>query len=74
MTRRSAPRSLVRPVRGALSLLLLFPAPGFAHDLWILPGKYRLGVGELTRVFVNNGDVFPESLTLLGEQRLSEVR
>ncbi len=73
MTRRAAPGSLVRPVRGALFLLLFVSAPGFAHDLWILPGKYRLGVDEVTRVFVNNGDVFPESLTLLGEHRLTEV-
>src|SRR3972149_1248759 len=70
MTRRSAPRS---PVGGVLALLLLFSSPGFAHDLWILPGKYRLRADEVTRVFVNNGDVFPESLTLLGKERLSEV-
>jgi len=70
MTRRSAPRS---PVRSVLALLLFLPALGFAHDLWILPGKYRLRVDEVTRVFVNNGDVFPESLTLLAEHRLSEV-
>jgi hypothetical protein len=70
MTRRSAPLS---PVRGVVALLLFLSSPGIAHDLWILPGKYRLRVDEATRVFVNNGDVFPESLTLLGEQRLSEV-
>ena len=70
MTSRSAPLS---PVRGVAALLLLLASPGFAHDLWILPGKYRLRAGEVTRVFVNNGDVFPESLTLLGENRLSEV-
>jgi uncharacterized GH25 family protein len=70
MTRRPAPLS---PVRGALALLLFLSSAGFAHDLWILPGKYRLRVDEVTRVFVNNGDVFPESLTLLGEHRLTEV-
>ncbi len=70
MWRRPAPLS---PVRGAFALLLFLPSYGLAHDLWILPGKYRLEVGEITRVFVNNGDVFPESLTLLGEHRLSGV-
>jgi len=70
MTRRPAPQS---PVRGAVALLFVLSSPGFAHDLWILPGKYRLTAGEVTRIFVNNGDVFPESLTLLGEHRLSEV-
>jgi len=70
MTRRSA---LLSPVRGAVALLFFLGSPGFAHDLWILPGKYRLRSDEVTRVFVNNGDVFPESLTLLGEHRLSEV-
>lgn len=71
MTRRPAPHARVR---GALALsLALASAPGFAHDLWIVPGKYRLRAEEVTRVFVNNGDVFPESLTLLGEHRLSAV-
>ena len=70
MTRRPAPLS---PVRGVVALLFFFASPGLTHDLWILPGKYRLRAGEVTRVFVNNGDVFPESLTLLGENRLSEV-
>jgi uncharacterized GH25 family protein len=62
------------PVRSALWLVALFASPASAHDLWIVPGKYRLEVGEITRVFINNGDLFPESLTLLGEHRLSEVR
>jgi uncharacterized GH25 family protein len=61
-------------VRSALWIVALFASHSSAHDLWILPGKYRLGVGEITRVFINNGDQFPESLTLLGEHRLSEVR
>ena len=70
MARRPAPFSTVR---GAVALLLFLPSIGLAHDLWILPGKYRLEVGEVTRVFVNNGDVFPESLTLLGEHRVREA-
>lgn len=55
-------------------VLALCPsAAAWAHDLWILPGKYHLAPGESTRVFINDGDVFPESLTLLGRQRLTEV-
>ena len=70
-TRRPAPHARVR---GALALsFVLFSSPGLAHDLWIVPGKYRLRAEEATRVFVNSGDVFPESLTLLGEHRLSAV-
>jgi uncharacterized GH25 family protein len=61
-------------VRGAVALLLVFSSSALAHDLWVVPGKYRLGVDEVTRVFVNNGDVFPESLTLFGQHRLSGVR
>jgi hypothetical protein len=62
-------------VRGALAVcFVLASSPGFPHDLWIVPGKYRLRLSEATRVFINNGDVFPESLTLLGEHRVSEVR
>ncbi len=68
--RRPEPRS----ARGVLALLFLFPVASFAHDLWILPGKYRLRVDEVTRVFINNGDEFPESLTLLGAHRVSELR
>jgi uncharacterized GH25 family protein len=70
MRRRPAPLS---PVRGAIALLLFLSSSGLAYDLWILPGKFRLQADELTRVFVNNGEVFPESLTLLGEHRLREV-
>ncbi|HJS75611.1 MAG TPA: DUF4198 domain-containing protein [Vicinamibacteria bacterium] len=70
MSRRPAP---FWTVRGALALLLILPSSGLAHDIWILPGKYRLQVDEVMRVFVNNGDVFPESLTLVGEHRLREV-
>ncbi len=70
MSRRPAPRS---SVRAALAALLLLPSSGLAHDLWILPGKFRVQVDESTRVFVNNGDVFPESLTLLGEHRVRGV-
>jgi uncharacterized GH25 family protein len=62
-------------LRGVLALSFAVAcSPGLAHDLWIVPGKYRLRAEEVTRVFINNGDVFPESLTLLGEHRLSEVR
>ena len=70
MSRRPAPRS---SVRAALAALLLLPSSALAHDLWILPGKFRIQVDEPTRVFVNNGDVFPESLTLLGEHRVRGV-
>jgi hypothetical protein len=62
-------------LRGVLALSFAVAcSPGLAHDLWIVPGKYRLRPEEVTRVFINNGDVFPESLTLLGQHRLSEVR
>jgi uncharacterized GH25 family protein len=66
-------------VRGfvLLPLLVFFflalSSAAFSHDLWILPGRFHLATGETTRVFVNSGDVFPESLTLLGSQRLTEV-
>jgi uncharacterized GH25 family protein len=61
-------------VRGALPFLVLLSSTGFAHDLWVLPGKHRLRIDEITRVFINNGDSFPESLTFLGERRLQSVR
>jgi hypothetical protein len=62
-------------VRGILLVsCLLVPRAGLTHDLWVVPGKYDLAVGEPTRVFINNGDAFPESLNLLGEHRLTEVK
>jgi hypothetical protein len=56
-----------------LAVLLSLPGLAPAHDLWIVPGKYRLEPSESTRVFVNSGDVFPESLTLLGSHRVAEL-
>jgi Domain of unknown function (DUF4198) len=71
--RRSRPRGVVVLAFILPALLTSSSPPALAHDLWILPGKYRIAPGETTRVFINNGDVFPESLTLLGRQRLSGV-
>ena len=47
------------------------PNPVSAHDLWMIPGKFRLAMGESTRIFINNGDVFPEALSLLAEERVA---
>ena len=52
-------------------VVLALPNPGSAHDLWMIPGKFRLAMGESTRIFINNGDVFPEALSLLAEQRVA---
>ncbi len=71
MTSGPAPRS---PVRGAVILLLGLSSPGFTYDVWILPGQYQLRLEEVTRVFVNNGDAFPESLTLLSQDRVVDAR
>jgi uncharacterized GH25 family protein len=68
MARRSA-----CGLRGVVALLLL-SSPAGAHDLWILPGKYRLDADEVTRVFINSGDAFPESLTLTGAHRVIDLR
>lgn len=64
------------PGRWAWGLVLLaLLAPGLAtgHDLWILAGRYHLEPFETTRVFINNGDLFPASLTLLGEHRITAL-
>jgi len=66
---------LVSRVRGLLFLAaVLFVAGGaHAHDLWIVSGRYWLEPFETTRVFVNSGDVYPESLTLVSERRVGAV-
>jgi len=38
-----------------------------------MAGQYRLDPYETTRVFINNGDNFPESLSLLGQQRVTAL-
>lgn len=62
-------------VRGFFVLVLLFTSCGLgsAHDLWMVAGKYRLAPRETTRVFINSGDAFPESLTLLGAHRVTSL-
>ncbi|TDI34978.1 MAG: DUF4198 domain-containing protein [Acidobacteria bacterium] len=63
-----------RRVRGFLFLALaLWTSSAGAHELWLMAGKYRLAPGELTRVFINSGDQFPESLSLVSELRLETV-
>lgn len=44
-----------------------------AHDLWIVPGTFHLEAARKTRVFINNGDSFPESLSLLGAHRVERL-
>lgn len=70
MWRRPAPAVLARAL---VFLSTLAPAVSSAHDLWIVSGQYRLDPFETTRVFVNNGDAFPESLSLLGKHRVSSL-
>jgi hypothetical protein len=73
MPKRPAPLSRVQ---GALvfSCCLVAARAGLSHDLWVVPGKYHLAVGEPTRVFINSGDTFPESLNLVGQHRITEVK
>jgi len=75
MDHRPAP---LRRVRGRffftyLALSVLVPGVASSHDLWMVAGKYRLKPRETTRVFITSGDHFPESLSLLGEQRVSSL-
>jgi uncharacterized GH25 family protein len=52
---------------------LVVPSSAITHDLWLLAGQYRLQPSETTRVFINSGDRFPESLSLLGEHRVTAL-
>lgn len=77
MWRRAAPNrpAPARRARGFFLIGVLFGVSfgARAHDLWVVAGQYRLDAGETTRVFINNGDAFPESLTLLGEHRVTAL-
>jgi uncharacterized GH25 family protein len=61
--------------RFLLGLCVLFLATEgvTAHDLWVVPGKFRLQSGEKIRIFLNSGDEFPKSDSLLGEFRISSL-
>jgi uncharacterized GH25 family protein len=50
---------------------LLMASHLHAHDLWVVPGKFQLRSGEKIRIFLNSGDDFPKSDSLLGEFRIS---
>jgi len=58
---------------GTLFCLLVISPVG-AHDLWIVPGKFLLSPGEKCRVFLNSGDEFPVSASLLGAHRVKSFR
>jgi len=70
MARRPAPE---RWARGLVFLVLLAPVSATGHDLWVLAGQYHLEPFETTRVFINSGDVFPESLSLLVQHRVTAL-
>jgi len=70
MARRPAPE---RWAWGLVFLASLAPGSATGHDLWVLAGQYHLEPFETTRVFINNGDLFPESLSLFGEHRVEEL-
>lgn len=50
--------------------VLLFASVGEAHDLWVIPGKFILSPGERIRVFINSGDEFPQSESLVADHRI----
>ena len=58
---------------GVCLLVASLAAPVLGHDLWLVPGRFRMTPGESIRIFINNGDQFPESLTLLGKQRVRRL-
>ena len=64
---------LARALLALLGALALWTSSAGAHDLWLVAGKYRLAPGERTRVFINSGDQFPESLSVISELRLAGV-
>ncbi len=70
MSRRPAP---VRWARGFVFLALFAPVSAAGHDLWVMAGHYHLEPFETTRVFINSGDNFPESLSLLGQHRVTAL-
>ena len=70
MSRRPAP---VRWARGFVFFAVLAPVSATGHDLWVMAGQYHLEPFETTRVFINNGDYFPESLLLLAQHRVTAL-
>jgi hypothetical protein len=73
MSRRPAPARRVRGLVLTATIVLAAASAASAHDLWIMAGQYRLELFESTRVFINSGDAFPQSLSLLGEHRVTAL-
>ena len=69
----SRPPAPVRWARGFVFLTLVAPVAAAGHDLWVMAGQYHLVPFETTRVFINSGDHFPESLSLLGQHRVTAL-
>ena len=53
---------------------LWFTTSAESHDLWVLPGKFAIEPGEKIRIFINSGDEFPVSDSLLGPRRIDSLR
>lgn len=43
-----------------------------AHDLWLVPQKFRLDAGETQMIFANTGMDFPKSLSAVTPERVSQ--
>jgi len=61
-------------IASAWGLVFLFSSiSASAHDLWILPGKFRPAAAEPAPVFIGSGDRFPESAALVDPERLEDL-
>lgn len=54
--------------------ILLVAAPILAHTLYVLPAKFKVGIGETLVFSVHNGDSFPASDEAVSPQRLLDCR
>lgn len=52
---------------------VLVAAAAFAHDLYVMPERFRVAVGETLTVALHNGDAFPESEASVAVERLRDA-
>ena len=56
----------------SLSIIILAAATSFAHDLWLVPQKFRINPGESLTISANTGMDFPNSVSAVTPDRINQ--
>lgn len=62
----------ILPASGVALVLFLVVPITEAHDLWLIPQKFRINPGEHVKIFANTGMDFPKSLGAITPDRIDQ--